>query len=233
MKTLSEITESIEKIFKTKWDTRDGLKVPEVTDVQLGNYSVELEGTVLYADLSDSTGLVSGYKSWFAAEVYKSYLVACCELIKNNEGTITAFDGDRVMAVYIGDSKNSNAARTALQINYLVNKVINPQIKKQYPDTPFVLKQSVGVDTSKLSVARTGVPWYNDLVWVGKSANYAAKMCGIRAGRYASFISASVFSKLNEITKYGGEPKALMWEKVNWEEMGFPIYQSAWEWRPD
>ena len=34
------------------------------------------------------------------------------------------------MAVYIGDSKNTNAVKTALQINYVVSEVINPAIKK-------------------------------------------------------------------------------------------------------
>src|SRR5436305_868835 len=82
--------------------------------------AVELDATVLYADLADSTGLVQGYKDWFAAEVYKTYLMAASELIKNNDGTITAFDGDRVMGVFIGGSKNSSAARCALQINHFV-----------------------------------------------------------------------------------------------------------------
>jgi hypothetical protein len=33
--------------------------------------------------------------------------------------TTTAFDGDRVMAVFIGDSKNTSAVKAALQINYV------------------------------------------------------------------------------------------------------------------
>ena len=114
MKTLAEIESEIVQILKTNWKRRKGQKVPEAEDVQLGNDAVEIEGTVLYADLKDSTGLVLGYKDWFAAEVYKCYLRVACEIIRNNGGTISAFDGDRVMAVFIGDSKNSNAAICAL-----------------------------------------------------------------------------------------------------------------------
>jgi len=232
MKKLKEIESSIDEILATSWKRRNGQKVPEAEDVSLGNDAVELEGTVLYADLADSTGLVEGFKDWFAAEVYKIYLVTACELIRNNGGVITAFDGDRVMAVFIGDSKNSAAAKCALQINYVVTQVINPKIKNKFPTTSFELKQSVGVDTSKLFVARTGVRGSNDLVWVGRSANYAAKLCCLRDGGYASFITAEVFQKLSDETKYGGEPKQLMWTKFMWDEKGIVVYKSSWRWKP-
>lgn len=233
MKTLEEIRIDIEGILKTDWKRRAGQKVPEPEDVALGNDSVEIEATVLYADLADSTGLVSGFKDWFAAEIYKAYLRSACELIKNNGGTITAFDGDRVMAVFFGDAKNSLAAKAALQINYVSNYIINDEVKKRYKETSFVLEQSVGIDCGKLFVAKTGVRGTNDLVWVGRSANYAAKMCSMRNGAYRSFITQEVFDKLNDASKYGGYEKKLMWDKVMWQEMGITIYQSTYWWKPD
>lgn len=230
MKTLAEIEVGIVEILKTQWKRRNGLKVPEAEDVQLGNDSVELEGTVLYADLEDSTGLVLGYKDWFAAEAYKCYLMAASELIRNNGGTITAFDGDRVMAVFIGDSKNSDAVLCALQISYVVQKVINVKIKEHYKDTSYQLNQAVGIDTSNLFIARTGIRGSNDLVWVGRAANYAAKLCGLREGAYNTYITEEVFNRLNEKSRYGGDTKRLMWEKVMWQERGIAVYRSSWWW---
>lgn len=232
MKTLAEIETGIVEILKTQWKKRNGLKVPEAEDVQLGNDAVELEGTVLYADLEDSTGLVLGHKDWFAAEAYKCYLMAACELIRNNGGAITAFDGDRVMAVFIGESKNSDAAKCAMQISYVVQKIINVKIKEQYKDTSYQLNQAVGIDTSSLFIARTGVRGSNDLVWVGRAANYAAKLCGLREGSYNTYITEDVFNRLNEKSKYGGDPKRLMWEKVMWKERGIAVYRSSWRWTP-
>jgi hypothetical protein len=95
----------IDEILTHTWEERKGIKIPNSEDVQLGNHAVNLDGTVLYADLVDSTGLVRGYKNWFAAEIYKMYLMVASELIRNNGGYITAFDGDRVMAVFIGRFK--------------------------------------------------------------------------------------------------------------------------------
>lgn len=224
----TDLGKEVEDIFKAAWETREGQVVPEPEDIQLGNHAVELEATVLYADLAESTNLVNSMKPQFAAKVYKTYLLSASRLITKNGGTITSFDGDRVMGVFIGSYKNTQAARCALQINHAVLKIINPKLKAQYPNSTYMVKQAVGVDTSKLFVARTGIRGSNDLVWVGRAANYAAKMCSLREGSYASFITDDVFKKLNEEAKYGGDPKQLMWEKVLWEEMEIYIHRSSW-----
>ena len=229
MKSLIEISDEISQILKTKWSVRDGVKVPEPQDIKLGNDAVKLHATILYADLRESTKMVNKYKHWFSAEVYKSYLKACCEIIKNNDGVITSFDGDRVMAVYIGNRKNTNAVRTALQINYMVLKVINPKIKEIYPDTLFEVKQVVGIDTSELFVARTGVRGDNDLVWVGNAANMAAKMCAIRDGNLSTFISEEVFERINDDAKYCN--KDCMWKTYYWPEYSKNIYCSSYYWK--
>lgn len=228
MSFTTDLTETVEEIFTAKWTTRDGQVVPEAGDVQLGNHAVELDGTVLYADLAESTNLVDSKKAPFAAEVYKTYLHCASRLITKNGGTITSFDGDRVMGVFIGASKNTSAAKAALQINYAVQKIINPKLKAQYPSSTYVVKQSVGVDTCKLFVARTGIRGSNDLVWVGRAANYAAKLCSLREDSYSSFISEEVFKNMADTVKFGGEPKQSMWEKRIWGKMGISIYRSSW-----
>lgn len=232
MSFTTDLAKEVEEIFEDPWTTREGQVVPEPKDIQLGNHAVELEGTVLYADLAESTNLVNTMIPQFAAEVYKTYLLCASRLITKNGGTITSFDGDRVMGVFIGDYKNTQATRCALQINHAVLKIINPKLKAQYPDSTYVVKQAVGVDTSKLFVARTGIRGSNDLVWVGRAANYAAKLCSLREGNFASFITDDVFTKLNEEAKYGGDPKQLMWEKRIWTSMGINIHRSSWSWNP-
>jgi class 3 adenylate cyclase len=230
MATIKEIRAEVAEIFATKWQKRLGQVVPDSDSVTLGNDAVELDATVLYADLAESTELVNGYKAAFAAEIYKAYLLTACRIIRDNGGEVTAFDGDRVMAVYIGTRKNSDAARSALRINWAINEIINPAIKTQYPNTSFELKQAVGIDTSSLFVARTGIRGSNDLVWVGRAANYAAKLCGVREHGYTSFITEAVFKQLNDTSKYAGEPQKSMWDKLMWREMGTTIYGSTWQW---
>ncbi len=148
-------------------------------------------------------------------------------IIRNNSGVITAFDGDRVMAVFIGNRKNSSATKAALQINFITNK-INSQIKLAYPNTSYQLQQSIGIDTSSLFVSRTGIRDSNDLVWVGRSANYAAKLCSLGSSNYSVFITQEVFNKLSNDVKVGGDPPQTMWQKTIWKEIGIIIYQSGW-----
>src|SRR6266496_320244 len=165
MSLTAEISEEIDAILRTRWATREGSKVPEAKDVQLGNDAVSLDGTVLYADLADSTAMVDSKPSWYAAEVYKTYLVCACRIIRENGGEITAFDGDRVMAVFIDDGRDAAAARTALQVNYAVSQIINPKVKAAYPNQSYTMRQAVGVDRSIVHAARTGIRGSNDLVW--------------------------------------------------------------------
>jgi class 3 adenylate cyclase len=229
MKTSQEILSEIKAILVADWQRRDGRKVPEPEDIKLGNDAVILDGTVLYADMADSTELVNNYKDWFAAKVYKSYLVAACHVIRNNSGIITAFDGDRIMAVYIGDRKNSSAAKTALQLNWIVIQ-INNALKERYPNSAFQLRHSVGVDTSKLFVAKTGIRNSNDLVWVGRAANYAAKLSNLSDPTFSAFLTEPVYNVLTDDTKLGGSPKRPMWDRAHWEERNITIYKSNWTW---
>jgi class 3 adenylate cyclase len=231
MKSARDIIAEIKQILDTKWQTRDGLVVPEAESIRLGNDAVKLDGTVLYADMADSTGLVNGFKDWFAAEIYKTYLVAACRVIRNNGGSITAFDGDRVMAVYVGDGKNSSAAKTALQLNWVVIE-INAAIRAAYSNTAFILKHSVGIDTSSLFVARTGIRNSNDLVWVGRAANYAAKLSGFSETGYSLFITEAVFNAMSDASKNGGSPRRSMWDKGYWADRSLTIYRSNWNWQP-
>lgn len=226
-----DLANDVASIFREQWTTRDGQVIPTTADLKLSNSSVKLKGTVLYADLAQSTALVNEHKAEFAAEVYKAYLHCACRIIRADGGEVTAFDGDRVMAVYIGDNKNSSAARSALKINHAVQKIINPKLKKQYPGTSYEIRQAIGVDVSDLWVARTGIRGSNDLVWVGRAANYAAKLCSLRQGNYTTWITKDVYDCLSKDVRYGTGDKNV-WEERTWtSQQGITVYSSSWTWR--
>lgn len=226
-----DLETEVANILRERWTTRDGQVVPEPTDLKLSNDGVRLDATVLYADMAESTALVDGYKDWFAAEIYKTFLSCSARIIKAHGGVITAYDGDRIMAVYIGNSKNTSAVKTALRINWAVKEVIEPKLKAEYPETSYVPAHSVGVDTSKILVARIGVRNDNDLVWVGRAANYAAKLCALRTDGYSSWITGDVYDKMNKDAKLSGDRN--MWEERVWKPRNnMRIYRSNWHWAP-
>ncbi len=224
----TDLESEIKKIFRENWTTRDGQKVPETEQLKLSNEAILLDATVLYADLTGSTNMVDNHNKEFAAEIYKSYLIAAARIINLEGGIITAYDGDRVMAVFIGKTKNTDAARCALRIRCAVINVINPSIINQYPDKTFQVKHVVGIDTSKLFIARTGIRGANDLVWVGRAANYAAKLTALSSD-YSIYITETVFNNMLDSSKFSSDGR-LMWTKSVWEEMRINIYKSNWWW---
>jgi class 3 adenylate cyclase len=224
-----DLEAAVKAIFSESWESRPGRVVPVPTDLGLGNDAVKLDATVLYADIADSTKLVDNSDPHFAAEVYRAYLTCAARIVKANGGIITAYDGDRIMAVFIGDKKDSSSVKTALQINGAVHDVINPSLAGQYPKATYRLRHVIGIDTSPLFVARIGVRNDNDLVWVGRAANYAAKLAAINENN-TIFVTAEVFNQLVGSAKYSGNDKTLIWKSRLWTTMNkLPIYSCAWK----
>jgi class 3 adenylate cyclase len=225
----TELEQAVKAIFHDDlWTKRDGHVVPEPEDVRLGNDAVNLTGTVLYADISDSTKLVDGYKPHFAAEVYKAYLASAARIIKSEDGAITAYDGDRIMAVFVGNRKNTSAVRSAFKINGAVWDIIKPALKAEYPNTDYNLRHLIGIDTSALLISRIGVRNDNDLVWVGRAANYAAKLCSLN-NDVTIRVTASVYESMLDEVKFGPN-NTIMWEERTWSAMdNMRIYGSTWK----
>lgn len=222
----SDLEAEIANIVRPQWTTRRGNVVPNDGSVTLGNDAVEIEATVLYADLADSTDMVDRYKPAFAAEVYKAFLHSCAKIIKAEGGEITAYDGDRIMAVYIGGSKNTSAVRTSMKIAWAAKNIVQTAFNGFYTTAPFELKHVCGVDTSELFVAKTGVRGANDLVWVGRAANYAAKLSAMPHS-HSKYITEYVYNGMHDSVKFSNGMN--MWEACG-NLKGTNIYRSTWWW---
>lgn len=224
-----DLKERVGEIFLRKCETYDGYVVPDPEDIGHGNVGRNLDATILYADMKGSTKMVDQKSRRFAAEVYKAYLHCAGKIIEDMDGEITAYDGDRVMAVFLGDDKETNAATCALKINWAVRNIVNPGIVTQYGADKYKLRHIIGVDSGNVLVARTGVWGNNDLVWVGPAANYAAKLCDLGADGHSAYITHRVYDAMSREAKYSGEK--LMWERRGWTPMdGMTIYRSNWTW---
>lgn len=213
-----DLISEVKQIFLDQWVVQTTTNVPDPEDLRLSNHAKDLEkATVLYADLSGSTKMVDTQPWTFSAEVYKAYLRCAARIISNEGGSITAYDGDRIMAIFTGDMKNTTAVRAAMKIHYAVQRIINPEMKAVYRDKDFVVDHVIGVDTSQLRTARIGVRGYNDLVWIGRAANYAAKLTSL-AGK-PIWITKAVYDVLMDEVKIHSQTKNNMWEKRLWSSM--------------
>jgi class 3 adenylate cyclase len=87
------------------------------------------------------------------------------------------------------------------------------------------LKHVIGIDTSQLRAARVGVHRDNDLVWVGRAANYAAKLCNNPSK--SIWITSDVFDVLMPSVKtYKGSQ---IWSWTMWSaKPQIRIYGTQW-----
>lgn len=213
--TLKEdLSNKVREYAKELWDEiPDGYVVPAPEDLTFGNTGRRLSACILYADICGSTAMVDSLSDTHAAEYYKAYLHCAAKLIKRNDGEITAYDGDRVMAVFLGDAKEDRAVNAAMELSYAVNKIINPEFSTVYATLHRDLRHTVGIDASTVLASKTGVRIDSDLVWVGPAANYAAKLNSFDGldTSYPIRVTEEVYKKLstNCLLGSGGE---LMWE---------------------
>nr|WP_246260566.1 adenylate/guanylate cyclase domain-containing protein [Streptomyces typhae] len=219
----------------TPWTTRDGQVVPGTDDVKLySNDAVNLNAVYLYADLLGSTKLARDFRPETAGKVIRASLRTASTIIKRQGGEIRSYDGDRVMGIFIGDSKNSSAVKAALQINAAMQEIVQLALYTKLPHLErdgFVPRMSVGIASGEAFIARAGVRDSSDLVSIGRAPNVAAKLSDIREpGQYRTYITADVYKMLNEASKLSEGVD--MWEARNAEVGGeqMRIYRSSYRW---
>lgn len=233
MSLKDDINSSIDQIVSASWNERDGTVVPDSDDVALTNGAVWLDAVVLYADLFDSTGLVSKISQKLAARVIRAYLSTMSRLINAWDGSVRSFDGDRVMGVFVGGSKNSNAGKCALRMNYAVQKVIRPKFESKFAafkEKGFQIEHCVGVDSGKLMVVRAGVRGSNDLVLVGRSANFAAKLSDIRNRPWHTYVTPAVYKRFDDGAKYSNGKDMWVATSRKMDGASEDLYKTNYRW---
>jgi len=237
MGLLDQLSQDVQDTISQAWDARQGQKVPSSAEVTLSGGAVELDATLLYADMADSSKMAKELDRRVAAKIFKSFLATTARLINSHGGSIVSFDGDRILGVFIGDSKNSTAAKCALKINYVVGQIIRPKFEAQYEtvkNASFRIKHGVGIDTGTVLTVRAGARGDNDLIWIGRAPNLAAKLSDLRESPHHTFITAGVYNKLNQESKFGGPDKKNMWESRSWPFLGekISVYRSSFWSKP-
>lgn len=214
-------TDATTTIF-TDWKIRDGRVVPESGDLGLiVNDAVKLDAAYLYADLRDSSRLAQMMEPIVAATAIRSYLQAASTIIKHHGGKIRSFDGDRVMGIYIGDSKRNDAVTAAQHISWALEKVLRPKLELNFPGLKkrWHMDQGIGIDCGETLLVRGGVRRNNDLVSIGSAPNVAAKLSDLKNAGKQIFVTSDVYHGLKSEQRdhiTGGS----MWEEMQAQVIG-------------
>ncbi|MFI8370938.1 adenylate/guanylate cyclase domain-containing protein [Streptomyces sp. NPDC085466] len=230
-----DIRSDLDKMVGNPWSIRNGNVVPGTDDVGLyNNDAVKLDAVYLYADLLGSTKLARNFTPQTAGKVIRASLRTASTIIKKTGGEIRSYDGDRVMGIFIGDSKNSNAAEAALKIKYAMKDLVQPALYRNLATLQtagFQPRMCVGIASGEAFITRAGVRGSSDLVSIGRAPNVAAKLSDIREDAiYGTYITEAVYNKLNKKWKFSNGIN--MWSAISREVGGekMTIYRSSYWW---
>lgn len=226
-----DLIKNASDIIAAKRELRDGRKVPESGDMGFLGTAVKLDAVFLYADLRDSTTLATKDKN-VASDVFQVFLSTMSRVIKSEGGEIRSFDGDRVMAVFIGDSRFDDAARCGLKMSWAFLNIVKPKLEAAFPKelAGFKLAYTVGIDAGEIWAVRGGVRNDSDIVWVGRAPNLGAKLSGMKSG-YRTYVTGTVYDKLSTNVKNSGNPSKSMWDERSWTDQNkMRIFRSNWTW---
>ena len=230
-----DIKSRVKQLMESNWDVRNSITVPDNRTLTLTGSVAKLDATVLYADMRSSSKLVDEVNQKVAGKIYQAFLYAVANIISSNEGKITAYDGDRVMGIFIGNNKDTNAAKSALKINYAVLTILKPMLEDHFKSlsrSNFQISHCVGIDTGSFLAIKAGLRNDNDIVWIGRPPNLAAKLSEIREESYYEYITNEVFQALDDSAKYSRKENKLMWDKRTYTYLGedLIIYRSNYRW---
>ena len=230
--TLSDdIKSKVKQFMESNWDVRQATTVPGDSNLTLTGRVAKLDATVLYADMRSSSKLVDEVNQRVAGKIYQAFLYSVASIIHSNSGEITAYDGDRVMGIFIGDYKNTSATKSALMINHAVINILEPMFEDHFKSlgkSGFKISHCIGIDTGSFLAVKAGLRNANDIVWIGRPPNLAAKLSEIREEDYTEYITSDVFKVLDASVKYGGKANELIWEQINYQYLdeNLTIYRS-------
>ncbi len=221
-----ELTQDTTTIFDTTFTVTPGVVVPTVNDVSLDNNAKDIEAAMLFIDIKKSTHIVDMVQRETAARMYKAFLKGVTRIALANGGDVRSFNGDGVLAVFVGVGKCDNAVRAAMEMKHFFQQTLMPRLEK-YKLSNQALRSiqfdfGIGIDLGDILVIKAGIGGENnrDLVWVGSATNHAVKLAAQANGIYHIHISAAIYSKLSDIMKYKEEPAfgnlATLFRKEMW-----------------
>jgi class 3 adenylate cyclase len=237
MSIKGDLEKSTDDFFSGTYEVTDGYVIPDVDDIQLGKKGRELDLSMVFIDIRESTKIVDGFRRETAAKMYKSFLYSVAKIARSNGGELRSFNGDGVLIAFNGDLKRTNAVKASMQMAWYCKNILKPRLDKyfannnQLKDVNFDF--GIGVDVGKVLVVRGGIRGENnnDLVWVGNATNYAVKLSSLSKDDYHIYISEDVYKNMYKSSKFGGPEGKNMWEERSWTAMdGQTIYRTSWAW---
>lgn len=231
------INDKVKALFDESFSKYDIEDVPDIEDSRLthGNTGFKGEFAFLYVDMRGSSTFTGTHRLQTIAKIYKAFHYCMVECIKEKDGKIRSFDGDRVLGVFAGKRKVNKAVECAKQMIGCLIDVLQPKINSYFKNDNFEI--GIGISVGETLVVKAGVGYdknNRDLVWIGDAPNLGAKLSDNSDANIGRIKICSVcFARLNDSNRWNEDEngkKDDMWDHSQMEFAGSNIdtYDSGW-----
>lgn len=200
--------------------------IPQIYNVAFGKKAYKTSLITFSIDLRKSSQLLFDHPEKTAGKIHKAFLTVIVETIRHFGGHVRDFQGDSILAFWGAQKQGAirNAVTAALGIRWLLTTKLKKHFEKYT-----TLDYGIGIALGEVYVLRAGIkqnPNNNDLVYIGKSVNFAVAIANQAKLPACIEVSRKLFKKLTEDLKYGADKsgnKEYMWEKntVEWNDVKY------------
>ena len=195
-------------------------------DVRLGGEL--LTATVLFSDLRGFTSFAEGREPAQVIGVLNRYLTEMSDAILDHEGTLVAYMGDGIMAVFGAPIPSDDHADQALgAARMMLEKLerFNEWMRDEGLGDGF--KMGIGLNTGDVMSGNVGSARRLEYTAIGDTTNTAARLEGMTKGTpYQLFVADATFARV-------GEPPEDMESLDELEVRGRKAGMKVWALRPD
>lgn len=229
MALLEDLTNKIKAYANEKYEVEATTIVPstDYSKLTFGNKGLTCEFAFLFVDIRKSSELHDKYGYAKAAKIYQSFHEINVRIIATNDGSIRAFDGDRVMGVFAGERKRSKAVKAGMQIQWAVRNLLNPTLGTS-------ILCGAGVDYGDTLITKVGKgrnTENQDLVWIGKASNHASHLANEATN--SVLISENTYSGISPDTKSSRDGRDMWKEKIITLKNSLKVkcFETEWGWK--
>jgi adenylate cyclase len=234
MPLADELQEEVAAILRDRFDISAGWAIPSLGDVPFDNAGKRIRLFSLFVDIRRSTDLVTALGLETSARMYKAYLRGVTRIVRHRGGQVLSFNGDGIVAGFVGSSAANAAVLSALNINWFNHHILGPYVMSELANlhSALVFDWGIGIDAGNVLVVKSGMRGADnsDLVWAGNPVNFSAKINSKASAPWNLYVSEAVHSELHSsLTDTNGTP---IWEPWIWMEKGMTLWRSRWSFTP-
>jgi len=210
MTTNQETLDQIRQYLEESYERSTTYSVPKKSDLTFGNTVKELEhAKIFYIDMRKSRKILTDATDFWSVKIHKAFLRAVIHCIEKRDGHLRSFNGDGILAFFIGDKAASKAVRAAMNIKGFVNEINSILSENDKNKIDF----GIGIAQGQIMIAKSGKAGDDqtkqDLIWIGIALYVAVELSELGKSPENIWVSDNIF---NSVIKDGDSLNTLKHE---------------------